>query len=369
MSHAELTGLNLTFVSSSLGCGGAEGVMAGMCNEWSNRGVNVSLVTLRQDISDHYSLAPNVKRSRVEFFWPSKNLFHRAWSQIKRWVRLRRAIQRTHPDVVIVFIDKTNIRVLLAMLGSKIPIIVSERCDPRMYQLGKTWGWLRKQLYPKAAAVVAQSESVATWLTGQAHASRVEVIPNGVRDPSTEIADETRSARQVIAMGRLCEEKGFDLLLQAWSKCRARETWRLRIMGDGDLYESLEASIRTLGLSDSVSLEGKVDRPNPMLAQSQIFVMSSRTEGFPNALLEAMACGVPAISFDCPSGPANIIRHGVDGLLVENGNVDALAAALDRLIDDPTTRRQMSESAREVVERFSTQSVLARWEALILSNR
>jgi len=170
-------------------------------------------------------------------------------------------------------------------------------------------------------------------------------------------------------MGRLCEEKGFDLLLQAWSKCRARETWRLRIMGDGDLYESLEASIRTLGLSDSVSLEGKVDRPNPMLAQSQIFVMSSRTEGFPNALLEAMACGVPAISFDCPSGPANIIRHGVDGLLVENGNVDALAAALDRLIDDPTTRRQMSESAREVVERFSTQSVLARWEALILSNR
>lgn len=139
------------------------------------------------------------------------------------------------------------------------------------------------------------------------------------------------------------------------------------ILGEGPERAALERAIHERGLADRVMLPGVSKNPEEWLRACDLFVLSSRYEGFPNALGEAMACGLPVVSFDCPVGPGEIIIDGEDGLLVPAGDVSALAAALRRLIDNPDEAARMGDRAARVVERFGEEAVAARWEALLLS--
>lgn len=169
-----------------------------------------------------------------------------------------------------------------------------------------------------------------------------------------------------MAMGRLSREKGFDLLLQAFERLAPRHPdWDLTIWGEGALKEQLIQQRDDLELTDRVSIPGSTRTPREQLAASDIFVLSSRYEGFPNALCEAMASGLPVVSFDCTFGPGTIIRNNVDGLLVPTGDVDALVAALDRLMSDEALRDQFGAEAVSIVERYSLANVAAQWEALL----
>jgi glycosyltransferase involved in cell wall biosynthesis len=192
-------------------------------------------------------------------------------------------------------------------------------------------------------------------------ATELRLIPNSARDLG-EPAD--LSSKTVLAAGRLTKQKGFDMLIPAWTKVAEKHPdWRLRICGEGLLRDRLEELVQEHGVNDSVSLAGACDM-NEAMDSSSIFVMSSRFEGFPLILIEAMSKALAVVSFDCPTGPADIIDNGENGLLVEFKNVDALADAITRFIEDEDLRRRCGPAAAETAKRYRIEEVGPMWDEL-----
>ena len=176
------------------------------------------------------------------------------------------------------------------------------------------------------------------------------------------------SVKRVIAVGRYVYQKGFDQLLQAWATIeRQYPEWQLVVFGDGDRtpYEQLIDDLKIN--RKSCQLHGRTDDVEKEYCNSSIFVLSSRFEGFGMVLLEAMACGLAVVSFDCPCGPKDIVKDGEDGLLVENGNIDLLASSLSRLMNDETLRQSMSKTGQKNAQRFSIDYVADQWRRLFES--
>ena len=361
--------MRITLVISTGGAGGAERAISTMANYWAARDREVTILTLSSEAGDWYELHPRVKRVGLNLLSASAHLGEALRNNLRRVRSLRRELRRARPDVVISFVDKTNVLTLLASVGLRVPVIVSERTDPRQHGIGFAWNGLRRWLYPRADAVVMQSRGLHAWACGFVRSNSVYVIPNSVKPVlnGTEYpSNQQGSGHTVIAMGRLSKEKRFDLLLRAFCQCaRRHDDWSLIILGEGEERGSLEALIGELDLKDRVSLPGRVRDPTRILQGADLFVLSSRFEGFPNALLEAMACGLAVISTDCGSGPREIIRDGLDGLLVPANDLDALASSMDRLMIDHEERQRLGARAEEVIERFSIEKIMTMWDDLL----
>jgi len=167
-------------------------------------------------------------------------------------------------------------------------------------------------------------------------------------------------------MGRFGPEKQLSVLIGAFAKVAVRHSdWSLILVGNGDLRDALTEQVRQLGLTDRVLMPGVAKHPEAIMKACHLYAMTSEFEGFPNALGEAMACGLPAVSFDCRFGPKTIIRHGVDGLLVPANDANAFVGALDTLMTDDALRGRMAEKALEVTGRFDLKRIMDQWEALI----
>jgi glycosyltransferase involved in cell wall biosynthesis len=365
--------MHLAFVISALESGGAQRVISVLADHWAGRGRRVTLITLAAPETDAYRLSPRVARAGLGLMGEPAHALEGALLNHRRWRGLRRAIRAAAPDAVIGFVAETNVLALAAGLGLGIPVIVSERVDPRHYPIGPLRAFLRRRLYPRAGAVVVQTEAVARWMGEAIPRARVRVIPNPALPPAdggtpaaAAQAGSPDGGGVVVGLGRLTRQKGFDILLEAFARCAPRHPgWSLLIIGEGEERRRLEDRIDALGLDGRARLAGHVERPGGMLRGASIFALPSRFEGFPNSLLEAMACGLPAVAVDCPSGPAEIIRHDRDGLLVPPEDPGALAAALDRLMSSPAERRRLGSEAAGVVERFGLERVAGMWEAVI----
>jgi GalNAc-alpha-(1->4)-GalNAc-alpha-(1->3)-diNAcBac-PP-undecaprenol alpha-1,4-N-acetyl-D-galactosaminyltransferase len=286
----------------------------------------------------------------------------------RRVLVLRQAIASCSPDVVISFIDRTNILTLLAARGLNRPVIVAERSDPSQKYIGWLWGLLRRVVYRQASAVIVQTESARSFFPDGLQ-QRIRLIPNPLDLPSPDLLAQKLQriddSKVIIGLGRLSKEKGFDILIRAFAKITADfPEYTLVIWGEGDERQALERLIDELSLKEQVSLPGLTQAPSEKLFEASLFVLSSRYEGFPNALCEAQACGLPVVSFNCRSGPADLIRDGIDGVLVPPGDLDGLARAIGALMGDPDRRQALARRAGERLDRLATDRVAAEWERL-----
>jgi glycosyltransferase involved in cell wall biosynthesis len=362
--------MRLTLVLPALTLGGAQRVMTTLANAWAARGWHVHLLTFDDGGQPpFYPLHPVVVHESLGLARASQTLLQGVVENVRRQAVLRRAIRRSRPDVVCSFMDQVNVLTLLATRGLGVPVVVAERSDPGHKPIGRAgWGLLRRWLYPRAAGLVVQTEGARAHLPrGLRRYARV--IPNPVLPPPASSAPARApgaSGGLLVGMGRLSEEKGFAKLIAAFADVAGRKPgWSLEIWGEGSQRGELEALVGRLGLSGRVALPGATQDPAAVLRRADLFVLPSSYEGFPNALCEAMACGVPVVSFACPSGPAEIVRHDFDGVLVPPGDTAALVAALAALVDDPARRLRLGARATEVARRFSLDRVLALWEAAL----
>jgi glycosyltransferase involved in cell wall biosynthesis len=215
---------------------------------------------------------------------------------------------------------------------------------------------------------VVLTAGISRWAQQIVRKEAIYVIPNPIGEQFVghHGSNGTSAHHTVVAMGRMHPLKGFDRLLTAFAKCAERHPdWTLRIVGEGAERARLQARSLELGLQSRIRLDTVTKEPEKVLRDSDLFVLSSHYEGFPMVLLEAMACGLPVISFDCLSGPREMIRDGIDGVLVPPDDVEALAKAMDSLMGDQQERQRLAVRAVEVRERFGLPRVMAMWSEVL----
>lgn len=363
------------FVSSMHG-GGAERVAALLSNEWVAAGHEVVLVpTFSGKGECNYPLD---ERVQLKFLVDEIGRSGRsATTQIRRLLGIRRIIRHNDIDAVVSFLTRVNLAVIVATRGLALPVVIGECTYPPKTGQTFTVKTLTKLLYPLATKVVMQTAQGLAWLSSYCPRSQGLYIANPVTYPIPprpgriepgHIVQE--GERILLAVGRFHRAKGFDLLLAAFAQLVTEfPQWRLVILGDGELRNELEVQRAQLGIADKALLPGAAGNVSEWYESADLAVLSSRYEGFPNALLETMAHGNAVVSFDCDTGPSEMIESGTNGVLVpESTGIDGLAESLAALMRDDNERARLGAAAARVRETYNVRSIARQWTDLCQSS-
>lgn len=346
--------------------------MAGLASRLAARH-EVTLLTLDDPATDRYPVDPRVTRVGLSLMAESHSLWSAVGNNRRRIERLREAVRTSRPDVVLSFCDKTNILTLAACRSLGVPVVVSEHTDPRHQKIGAVWSTLRRLYYRSASGSIALTAPAAE-LVGRWTGNQPAIIPPAVDPPELASAAPPpleswrppHAEFQWVVVGRLSPEKAIHRAIEAFAGLApAFPEWTLAVAGDGPQRDQLQRLIHRFGVSDRVRLLGWVADVPALLAAADAFVLTSRYEGFPVSLLEAMAAGLPCVAVDCESGPAEIIRHQENGWLVPQDDPDALVAAMQQLMADPELRERLGREARCVTEAYGWDAMVAAHERVL----
>lgn len=364
----------ILIVIPSMGGGGAERVVVNLANHLDSGRYGVSIATFqeRNDYVNELDKDINImclgKKSK--------------WDFLKLILRLRKVIKEHKPDVVLSLIYYANIITLFAGMSLKrnFKVIISEHIYSYKYLSEGGWRALKRCFmnfaYKKADKIITVSEGIKKILQDDFNipAEKIVTIYNPI--PFDVIVKNSQQAvvhpffenggnNVIIGMGRLEHQKRFDVLLKAFAIVqRQHNEARLIILGKGALQKDLEELTHKLNLNKFVNFAGFQPNPHAWVSKADIFVLSSDMEGFPMAILEAMACGVPVISTDCPTGPSEIIINGENGILVPPSNEKKLAEAMIALLEDKNHREKLSMAGQKKAEEFGIQKILNQYEKI-----
>lgn len=304
-----------------------------------------------------------------------------AWKKIFGYLRKRKEhkrklkalLQKERPDIVVSLYPSESSFIPDIKDGSK-KVLELHFCKFFRLQYGRKGllGWIDKLRTRQDERIVRRFDKFVV-LTHEdkgywGNLPNIEVIPNAAMQVSESCSDVTN--KRVIAVGRLDYQKGFDRLIEAWEWIQGTgklTDWRLDIFGQGEWKEMLQRMIEEKGVQHSVQIHRPTKQIGEEYVKSSLLVMSSHYEGLPMVMIESMACGLPVVSFDYKCGPKDIIQHGINGLLVPEGDIKALANAMMEVMTDEAYRRMLSRNARKVVDTYSEEAVMARWIRLFTS--
>lgn len=340
----------LLFTMPSLRAGGSERVLSSLINYWAAQGTySLTLVVHDDPANTFYDIHPSVETVYTDLWWKGGK-----W---KIPFQLYRLIKTKSPDLVIGFIYWNAILTLLASLFARVPSIIAERSSPHVVK-GFFERRVRNFFYGLARKVIVQTERGSEMFKGSL-GHRVSVIAN----PVPQNQGKASFKKRIISVGRLSKEKEFSVLVEAFSRVEKEyPDWELVIFGEGSERLGLETLVASKGLQKKVKLPGKTQEISRELLESSVFVLTSRFEGMPNALAEAMASGLAVISTDCPTGPRELIDHGKDGLLVPLDDMKALVEALEKCLQDKKFSKTLGKEAKLKMKNYTMEKIAPLWE-------
>lgn len=345
----------IMFYINSIGYGGAERVIVNLANHFNTMGNEVILVTSYK-LNDEYLYDNSITRVILN----ESEVKNRIAKNLHLVTRLRREIKEQNPDIIISFMAEANIRSLISSMWMKTKTIISIRNDPNMEYKNITLRILAKILYRKANGIVFQTKEVQEWFSKSLQ-DKSRIILNPVDTRFLKI-NYTGERKDVITVGRLTSQKNHVLLINAFSSIANVVDDNLLIFGEGPLRQNLEALIIKNGMANRIFLMGKTNDVANQIKSAKLFVLSSNYEGLPNALMEAMALGIPCISTNCSGGgPKALLGSKNSDYLYKPGDTKSLQALLIQTLQSPQKLLEMSNFVKEKAQQFDPVIIFENW--------
>jgi len=342
--------------------GGAENILTQHANYFVAKGYDVAITLLSSD-EIKFSLDRRIEVFRYRDCSKYQYLPKKLRLFVQQIHHISTSVDIYNPDIIVSFVASTNILSTIAAKQVKKPIMLAERSSyhktlvtTRNTIEALIWKGLRRLVYPHANQVIVLTQEDAPKYS---YAKDVVVIPNPLKMQNKHESIERDNI--ILGVGRLHEVKGFDMLIKAFAKIDAPR-WKLMIAGEGTQRDALEALAKELGVSHRVEMPGLIQDMEKYYKHTSIYVLSSRSEGYPGGLCEAMGYGCAVVAFDCQTGPKEIISDQIDGILVEAENIDGLAKAIDKLIRNPAKRKDMGKNAMKITQRLDFNQIEDKWE-------
>jgi glycosyltransferase involved in cell wall biosynthesis len=347
---------HIAIITRNMRAGGAERVIAQLVKYMTHKKIKCTIITLDDD-EMFYDLP-----SQVKIYTIKKKSKNSHIDKLLKYIEIRRYLIHIKPDIVLALPEDIGAYIIPTLLGTHIPVVVSERNNPWIMPRKKETRFVRKLFYPFATGFVFQTKEAALFFSARIQKKGI-VLPNPLDLERIPQPWEGDRRKKIIGAGRLEKQKNFPLLINAFAKFHERHSdYVLMIYGEGELREELGAHAESLLPQGSYYFPGRSKQLLECMRGAAMFVLSSDYEGMPNVVIEAMAMGIPVISTNCPTGgAADLIETGKNGLLVPVNNVDELSKAMCILIDNKELSNQLGKNALKIKEKLDVRIVAEQW--------
>lgn len=350
--------MKIVIVNPSLGLGGAEKVISLLSNQWIEESHVVTVITVDRGENPKFILNDKVKRVPL-LKGVSQSSILALPRKVFALLKLRRLIKNEKPNLIFAFQEENAIHLLLSLIGVTLPKIVAVRNHPAYKKLSIFYMLLRKLLYRHSDFIIVQTEEIKSWFIKKGYKSLI-VIPNPINPNNYQLVK--KDEKKIYACGRLVPQKGFDGLIRIFTKVTKKyPEWDLIIIGEGNELDNLKKLVVNYNVQKKVIFKGYDSTPYKNYFLGGIFAFTSQYEGFPNALCEAMASGMSVVSYNCPSGPSDLIENGVNGFLIDLNNEELFRIKLEELIHNEQLRVSIGKNAQNITSYLSVDKIANRW--------